>query len=79
MTIFKRLIVSIIASALLTGLVAVVRYLALFPFGINFDGPDTFFAFLGFLMLLFPVAAFIFLVLLSIYANRKIILRGYEK
>lgn len=67
----KRLLVSTVASALITVGIAALRYLALFPGGIKFDGPEEFFAFLGFLLLLFPTGMVVIFVMLSFMARGK--------
>jgi hypothetical protein len=70
MAALKRLFVSILASALLTATILIVRLLV-FVWGTRFGGPDTFFAFMGFLILLFPVGIPVFFVAFSILAKRQ--------
>lgn len=72
----KRLLASVVASLCLTLAVAAIRHFAAFPGGIKFDGPDTFFAFLGFLMLLFPVGIAVFFLLFTYRANRQAAVKG---
>jgi hypothetical protein len=70
MIVLKRLLASILASALLTASILIARLLV-FEWGTRFDGPDTFFAFVGFLMVLFAVGIPMFFIAFSISAKRK--------
>lgn len=74
--VLKRLLASTVASLLLTLAVAALRHFLAFPGGIKFDGPDTFFAFLGFLMLLFPTGIAVFFMIFTYRVNRQGAVKG---
>ena len=69
--VLKRLLISVAASLFLTVAVAAIRFFAMQFGGISFDGPDTFFAFLGFLMWLFPTGTALFFLIFTYRANRQ--------